>query len=223
MPRILVYDTETTGLPLFDQPSDDPRQPHIVELAAGLYDAETGERIDLLHAIVRPNGWTIPDEVARIHGITTERALAEGRAEDEVFGEFVALWRRADLRVAHNESFDARIVRIACKRFLGDGLADEWKAGKAECTARLSTPIINLPPTGKMMAAGFRKPKTPNLTECIRHFFSEAHDGAHGALADMEGCARVYFYLKAKATSASAPPTTVAAKPAPAIVDEIGF
>ena len=25
---VLVYDTETSGLPLFDQPSVDPRQPH---------------------------------------------------------------------------------------------------------------------------------------------------------------------------------------------------
>ena len=56
MPLIFVYDTETTGIPLFDQPSDDPRQPHIVEVAAGLFDMETGARFGEYHAIVRPDG-----------------------------------------------------------------------------------------------------------------------------------------------------------------------
>lgn len=35
----LFFDTETTGLPLFEQPSEDPRQPHIVQLAACLVDS----------------------------------------------------------------------------------------------------------------------------------------------------------------------------------------
>lgn len=34
--KVLFYDTETSGMPLFDQPSSDPRQPHIVQLAAAL-------------------------------------------------------------------------------------------------------------------------------------------------------------------------------------------
>lgn len=36
--KIHVMDCETTGLPLFKEPSEDPRQPHIVELAAMLID-----------------------------------------------------------------------------------------------------------------------------------------------------------------------------------------
>lgn len=36
--KAIVYDTETTGLPLFSQPSEDPRQPHIVQLAAIVVD-----------------------------------------------------------------------------------------------------------------------------------------------------------------------------------------
>jgi hypothetical protein len=34
MKPLMPYDTETTGLPLFEQPSDHPDQPHIVQLAA---------------------------------------------------------------------------------------------------------------------------------------------------------------------------------------------
>lgn len=231
MPNIFIYDFEANGLPLFDQPSDDPRQPHIVEFAAGLFDLETGAPRGEIHAIVRPDGWTIPDEVAAIHGITTERAPAEGIPEAEMLGILDGLWSGNDVvvRVAHNEQFDARIARIAYKRFLGEAAADRWKAGKAECTARLSTPILALPPTNKMMAAGFRKHKTPNLTECVRHFFGEDHVGAHGALADMQGCARVYFAIKALGAPkpiepvSAAMPATIPMSPAGSANDEIPF
>ena len=39
MNRILFYDTETSGMPLFDQPSSDPRQPHLMQIAAALVEA----------------------------------------------------------------------------------------------------------------------------------------------------------------------------------------
>lgn len=74
---VLIYDTETTGLPLFKEPSEDPRQPHLVELCGLLYDEASREIVDSYHTLIRPDGWTIPDEVAEIHGITTERALAD--------------------------------------------------------------------------------------------------------------------------------------------------
>ncbi|HEY8351659.1 MAG TPA: hypothetical protein VIK87_03855, partial [Sphingomonadales bacterium] len=63
--RILFYDTETTGLPLFSEPSSDPRQPHIVQAAAVLVDAGTRKAISSINLISRPDGWEIPEEVAR--------------------------------------------------------------------------------------------------------------------------------------------------------------
>lgn len=229
MPLILAYDTETTGLPLFDQPSDDPRQPHIVEIAIGLFDEATGAEVDRYHTIVRPDGWTIPDDVAAIHGITTERALAEGIDERDALFALLALWRRAEFRIAHNEGFDARIARIGAKRFFGEGVADEWKAGRAECTQRLATPILKLPPTEKMRAAKRFHHKSANLTECVRHFFDEDHAGAHGALPDMLACARVWFAIKGRAPQAPAEPPPIvqpfAVNPAgaAATADELGF
>ena len=40
MKKILFYDTETTGLPLWSQPSEHPDQPRVVQLAALLCDEE---------------------------------------------------------------------------------------------------------------------------------------------------------------------------------------
>lgn len=188
---ILFYDSETQSLPLWDVPSEDPRQPHIVELAAIL--ATRDEIKARFHSVVKPDGWMIPDDVAKIHGFTTDRALAEGRPEADVVREFDSLWRQADLRVAHSESFDARILRIAYKRFIGEAEAEQWSAGRAKCTANLSEPLCKLPPTQRMIEAGRGKQfKRPKLSEAFECLFGEKMVGAHGAMADAENCLRVY-------------------------------
>lgn len=196
----LIYDTETTGLPLFSEPSEDPRQPHIVQLGAILVDLDTREELDVLDVIVRPDGWEIPVEVAAIHGITTERALAEGILEIEALERLMTMWGAETLaeggprlRIAHNEQFDARIVRIALKRYFGDAAADDWKRAQAHCTARITTPILKIPPTERMRAARRFHHKTPNLTEAFAHFFGRPFDDAHSALADCRACLAVYF------------------------------
>jgi len=191
MSLILFYDTETTDKPLFKEPSDDPRQPHIVELAAALVDSDTRRSVASLHLIVRPDGWTIPDEVAAIHGITTERALQLGVSEDVATLALLALWRRADLRVGHNESFDARIMRIALKRFLGDQVADEWKEGAKYCTCFGARAFTALP-----------KNKLPTLSEAVMHFFGEELADAHSAKADMQATADVYWEIQRLETEA---------------------
>ena len=85
---ILFYDTKTTDLPLWREPSEHPDRPHIAQLAALL--CLDGVEIASLNAIVRPDGWTIPDEVAAIHGITTERAREEGVPREPGIASIVA-------------------------------------------------------------------------------------------------------------------------------------
>lgn len=192
----LFYDTETTGLPLFSEPSEDPRQPHMVQLAACLVDTETRQTIASLNVIIRPDGWEIPDAVAAIHGITTERALEVGVPESLAVGMFMELYNDR-LRIAHNEAFDARILRIALIRHeADDSIADDWKAGKAECTQALATPILKLPPTPKMVAAGRRHHKSANLGEAYKHFTGTELAGAHNAMVDVQACMAVYFAIK---------------------------
>lgn len=197
--RALFYDTETTGLPLFNDPSEDPRQPHIVQLGACLVDLDTRKTIAAIDVIVRPSGWHIPDEVSQVHGITTEHAADVGVSESMAIGMLMELWGdwrpEQVVRIGHNESFDARILRIALKRFEGDKLVDRWKAGAAECTARLSTPILKLPPTDRMRAAGRFHHKTPNLGEAYRFFTGRPLDGAHRAMVDVQACMDVYFAI----------------------------
>jgi DNA polymerase-3 subunit epsilon len=190
------YDTETTGLPDFKAPSDAPQQPHLVQLAAALVDLDTREITQSIDLIIRPDGWTIPDDVSEIHGITTEHALEVGIPEEVAVDIFSHLWGR-NKRIAHNESFDARIMRIAFKRHLcvPKTFADIWKTGEAECTVKLAKPICQIPPTEKMkqyknLANTF---KNPNLSEAYKHFTGKDLVGAHSAMVDVKACIEVYF------------------------------
>ena len=194
----LAYDSETTGLPLFKESSDDPRQPHIVQLGALLVDLDTRKIISSLDVIVRPDKWKIPDDVAAIHGITTEHAMDVGVSESMAVGMLFELWGESAprLRIGHNEQFDARIVRIALLRHEGEPMADWWKAGPASCTQLLSTPILKLPPTPKMIAAGFKRYKSANLREAYKFFTGRELVGAHSAMADAAACLAVYFAIQ---------------------------
>ena len=101
------------------------------------------------------------------------------------------------LRIAHNEQFDARIIRIAQYRAGElDADLDRWKVGPTECTARLATPILQLPPTAKMVAAGRNHFKTANLGEAVEFFTGKPLENAHNAMAEVEGCMAVYFAIQ---------------------------
>lgn len=194
---ICVFDTETSGLPLFKNPSEDPRQPHIVDICALLFTPQ-GELVDSFEALVRPDGWVIPGDVAAIHGITTEIAMEKGIPEAEAIDGFMRIWRQAGLRVAHNISFDDRILRIGLLRFQGEEVADEFKAGPGYCTCQSSKNIVKCPPTAKMIRAGYGNQfKVPTVAEALRHFYGEELVGGHRARPDTEACARVYFALQA--------------------------
>lgn len=188
--RILFFDTETTGFVNSRLPDIDPGQPHLVQIAAKLTD-EDGGVINQFSLIVNP-GVLIPPKTIEFHGVTNEIAAAVGVPEASALRLFCFLLDRTDLVVAHNSSFDLSVMRcLAAREGVSLRTVDNY------CTMVAATPVVDLPPTEKMLAAGFTKPKAPKLEECVRHFFDEALDGAHNALVDVDACARVFFHLRA--------------------------
>lgn len=199
---IVVFDTETTGLPDFKARATEPSQPHLVQLALVTCDDE-GNEVSSRSVLIRPNGWIISAEVTAIHGITHERAMADGIPEEQAVALFVVTQGRASLRVAHNESFDRRIMRIAMARAgMERDFIEAIEARAAYCTCDNAKPIVNLPPTQRMLDVGMTGPKPPKLQECIKHFFDEELAGAHDALVDARACARLYQRLTEKAIAA---------------------
>lgn len=185
----LFFDTETSGLPDWKSPSDAKHQPHLLQIAAILANDE-GEEIDCFETIVQPGeGCVIDEEAFKAHGISREKAMAEGLPLKSVMDDFFAMASKSKLIVGHNVPFDIRIARIASTRSHGA----KWKPeAPTYCTMRKAAPILDLPPTERMIAAGFTGPKSPRLEECVRFFFGEDLEGAHDALVDVRACKRVY-------------------------------
>ena len=188
---IIVYDTETTGFTKPNLPLDHLDQPYIVQLAAQLCE-DDGKPIAGFSLIV-DSGVEIPEKAAAVHGITTEKARKFGVSPITALLLFSFLSNNAELAVAHNAKFDKAVMDTAfARQFDGENTFDL----PTFCTMEAAAPIVNLPPTDRMLAAGINKPKAPKLEECIEHFFGEELEGAHDAMVDLEACLRVFLHLK---------------------------
>lgn len=201
--KALVYDVETQGIPIWDKPSDDPCQPRVIQICAELFDDRIGTVIAGMHTIIRPDGWTITPEIAALTGITQEAAMEHGIPMDDALTMFMAMWGRAESLIAHNASFDQRMIRIELMRTKADAIstpevADKWKAAPAYCTMR-----------NAQKAMGVKK--WPKLEEAFSHFTGANMSNAHNAVADVAACKAIYMALKARegpqdASAGSLPP-----------------
>lgn len=185
---IMPFDTETTGLPDWKQPSDSPQQPHLVQLAAHQVDADTRKVLQTLDVIIRPDGWEIPDEVAEIHGITTEHAMDVGIPEKLALEMFLAMWNGAT-QLAHNATFDRRIIRIGTKRYFDEAIQARWNDCEYRCTMNMAKPIMQMLPRNRY---GYKSPK---LVEAYPHFTGKELQGAHRAINDVNACLEVYWQI----------------------------
>ena len=113
----LFFDTETTGLPKrWNAPvTDVDNWPRLVQLAWIVSDNE-GNTLRSRNVIVRPEGFTIPWEVSRVHGITTAIAMEKGVDLQGVLEEFSKEIDESQVLVGHNISFDECIVGAEFER-----------------------------------------------------------------------------------------------------------
>jgi DNA polymerase-3 subunit epsilon len=188
----LAFDTETTDIPRPHLELDHRAQPHLLQFAGVLFD-EGGTELDRLFTKVRPGSSALLSAHAyAAHGISLEEAFHYGVAVSKVFGWFASASKRATCIVGHNVQFDLHIMSIVAARLN----ENRWSTpSKTFCTMAQSTPLVNLPPTPRMMAAGRFHPKSPSLSECVSHFFGEEHRDAHDAAADVRACIRIFRHL----------------------------
>ena len=197
MKTALIFDTETTGFPMWSERSDHKDQPHIVQLAAELIQIDTGRILSSMNFMCRPLGWVIPPATIDIHGIDNFLANEHGIGESHAVYTMLEMLRDDTLIVAHNAQFDKRIIRIALKRFFNDQDVKRFCDREFYCTAQKSKPLCKLPPTEKMLASPrFRNSyKQPKLSEAYKHFTGKELVGAHNAMIDVEACRTVFLAL----------------------------
>ncbi|MBD80686.1 MAG: DNA polymerase III subunit alpha [Crocinitomicaceae bacterium] len=184
----LIFDTETTGLPKnYNAPlTDFDNWPRMVQLAWQLHDAE-GQLIEVKNYIVKPDGYTIPYNAEKIHGISTKRAKEQGVDLSYVLEEFNKDLERANYSVGHNIEFDINIV--GCE-YLRAGIETSLHDKEDLDTKNDATTNYVAIPGGR---GG--KFKWPTLTELYQKLFGEGFDEAHNASADVEATARCFLEL----------------------------
>ncbi len=182
----LIFDTETTGLPQrYDAPIEDlDNWPRLVQLAWQLHDAN-GNLLSAGNRIVKPEGFTIPFNSEKVHGISTEMALKEGYPLGEVLKEFEKDVAKAEILVGHNVDFDIHIVGAEMLRAShSSGFMSKRKID----TKDESTDYVAIPGRGGRY-------KWPTLTELHYKLFGKGFGDAHDAAYDVDATARCFFEL----------------------------
>ncbi|MDG1262812.1 MAG: DNA polymerase III subunit alpha, partial [Flavobacteriales bacterium] len=185
---ILIFDTETTGLPRdWNAPmSDLDNWPRLVQLAWQLHEP-SGKLVSRGNIIVKPDGFSIPFNAAKIHGITTERAERDGSDLLEVLDAFQEDLAKAKYIVGHNIEFDINIVGAELIR---SERAPELLTDKNAIDSKDESTEYCAIPGGR---GG--KFKWPTLTELHTKLFGVGFDEAHDAAYDVDATSKCFFGL----------------------------
>lgn len=187
----LFFDCETTGIVDRKKKLDDPSQPRIVQLAAVLC-GEDGVVTDELNLIAKPDGWTVPEVCANIHGLTTEICEEKGVPMLDILTRFNAMKAKCTDRVAYNISFDKTMLLREEQAY---GIPHDEEAKTSLCVMKMAEPLCKIPATAKQKEWNMGPFKAPKLIEAYRHFFKEDFDRAHDAMNDVMACKKIFFHI----------------------------
>lgn len=182
----LFFDTETTGLPKnWNAPITDTNNwPRIVQLAYMLYDIN-GVKIEEGDFIIKPDGFSIPLDSSRVHGITTDRAIREGHQLSDVLAKFNSLINTTTYIVAHNISFDEKVLGA---EFIRNNTSSQLQQKQKICTMKNSVDFCQIP--------GNFGYKWPKLSELHYRLFKSDFEEAHNAMVDVSVTAKCFWEMK---------------------------
>ena len=160
--KLLIFDTETTGLPVKKLPAEkEPDNwPHIVSISWVVLDSLPNEILSQQNFIIKPLDWHVPAESTAIHGISHDLAQKTGQPLSLVIEKFMS--EEYDVLVAHNIDFDMNVLINAIKWDLKISVP---LFPQQICTMKLSKNICRL--SGRF---GYKYPK---LKELYFHAFGE--------------------------------------------------
>lgn len=206
----IVFDTETSGLPKqYNASAEDvDNWPRVIQLCWALYD-ESGNLVKRVSKLIKPDGWRLmtteeaykdaiqrgksPEDAEKgktfwiDNGYSNEKLHAEGVPMSEVITEYIEDRLKCHFAIAHNLSFDSKIMRAEMVRA---GLNHIEFTAKKICTMMKSTKHCQIPALN-----GRNGVKWPTLTELHKKLFGTNFEGAHDAGADVDACAKCFFEL----------------------------
>ena len=184
----LIFDTETTGLPKrWNAPvTDVDNWPRCIQIAWQLHD-DMGRCVEHQDYLIRPDGFNIPYDAEKIHGISTELATEQGLPLHEVLELFNVALSKTTFVVGQNVGFDLNIMGCEFHRLQVQTSLNQLPVLDT-CTEKTAS-MCQIP--------GGRggKFKLPTLTELHQFLFHKPFGEAHNATADVEATTRCFLEL----------------------------
>jgi DNA polymerase III epsilon subunit-like protein len=209
--RVLVFDTETTGLPKSKIINPDTLNlwPYIVQFSYVIYDTVLNDIVETCDSLVKlEDGITIPEDSTKIHGITDEISKKNGIDIDLILDDFFYHLRNVDLLVGHNVSFDINMIKVELLRIIYENhlnISDEEiKTIKYNlhfltnyknifCTLQCSIELCNIKAINKF---GKEYIKFPKLLELHQKLFESTPNNLHNSFNDILVTLRCYIKLR---------------------------
>ena len=196
--KILVFDTETTGLPEKDASIyDKSKWPYIIQLSYILYDISNNSTIIQNNYIKLDKSIVISQESFNIHHISREILDERGINIVPALREFNEYLKRCDVVVGHNISFDKRLIFVECfrhniKQYFTQ-FVDNKQIVKAEfCTMKNTTQFCKLERLSKTNQIYTKHPKLGELYSML--FPNEpVPKDLHNSLIDVAMTLRCYL------------------------------
>ena len=216
--RILVFDTETTGLPKTKLLTKEVLHllPYIIQLSYVIYNTSTNS-IETIqdHIINIPLDISISQESTNIHGITKEISLSKGKSLKEVLFQFIEYYESCDLLIGHNLSFDINMLKMEAMRLIQTSVYFEKlyleeflekliiesnnnisnNNNKHFCTMKESIAFCNVKAIDKK---GKEYMKFPKLSELHEKMFGYIPNNLHNSLHDVLICLRCFYQMEYK-------------------------
>lgn len=195
--KVLVFDTETTGLPIGKNPSiyEMDKWPYIVQLSYIFYDTETKRTLECGDDIIKiPEKVVVSPESIAIHKITPAHCKELGVPIKEAFARFNNCLQECDIVVGHNISFDKRLIMVESMRNQIKQYFTIMGERKPEyCSMKNTIDLCKISVIGQ---TGIEYFKYPKLSELHKHLFNVVPEGLHNALADVLICLRCYVSIE---------------------------
>jgi DNA polymerase III epsilon subunit-like protein len=189
----LIFDLETTGLPIFNTSGkfrfhsfrylnkyDSSR---IVSISWILLDNSGNIRKQEYH-IILPLDFAIDNasKAVEINGITSEIASEKGVPWDIMYKAFIEDVKKCHTLVAHNIQFDVSIMLSEMFRYNKQEGIEQFLAKNKLCTMKL----------GRIAMSQSRGPK---LCDLYKHLYNEDMKNAHDASFDTLYCCRCFISM----------------------------
>lgn len=190
--KVLIFDTETTGLPKKPKPnvSNTNKWPHIIQLSYILFDTVTNDIIEIFDEIIKLGADVeISEGSVKIHGITRSKSNRSGICIKKALDHFKEALAQAECIVGHNLLFDKEMIMVESNRV---NQKQYFSKKKEFCTMKNGKTICKIERQGNNGDVYF---KYPSLSELHVKLFKHTPKGTHDSMADVLICLRCYIYM----------------------------